>query len=226
VGGGTEQVAAGLPVGAAADGAAGRVGRRGVDAGAFEGDGVGDPAVVVLGAQQHGMVGHGGVQRGTVGLAVAPALDGEAAALHPASRRGLGRAGTEPGDGVVEGGGVAERHLGPLEAVQAEVHVRVVEPGEQARAVESNRLGVGRQPRPRLRLVADRQDASAADGERLGLRPRRVEGVDVRTDEQPVAQRIEAGVGIGGGRVRHVGSRRDGAQARRRGSRVRRIRAS
>src|SRR6185312_6553050 len=64
------------------------------------------------------------------------------------------------------------------------VNVAVEETGDDRTACQIDDLGLGTDER--LRLLAERKDALAADGERLDSRPLRVEGHDIAAPENEV----------------------------------------
>ena len=106
-------------------------------------------------------------------------------------------------------GGGGEVALPRLHPGADRVHVRIVEPGQHEASARVHDAGGRPDVRLDVAVGPDRDEAAAADGERLGPRARRVHGVDARVAHDQIGRR-----GRGRRRLAAAGARREPTRRR------------
>src|SRR3546814_492957 len=103
---------------------------------------------------------------------------------------------------------VAQLYRGQSLAAVEEMHVGVVETGDDAASTQFKHFGRGSGPASDFDVCADRRDLAVEDGDRLGLGLPWIAGPDLAVDEDRV------GVCLGAGHGRGEGDRKPGQRER------------
>jgi len=173
--------------GVADDQAAGRVGGFAGDARPLEGDAVGQRHVAIEAAEQHRMIGGGGVNHLAGGQRRAgPFLMIPVAPQNPLPFRDVPDVFPHAPGQFLRGGGLAQVNAGKRKPAHEEVGVRIVEAGQHQFAAGVNDAGSGAGEGADFIGRAQGGDAGAADGHGVGGGAGGVHGVDGGVEDDEV----------------------------------------